>query len=68
MNEPYKFATNLVDNYTGYDIQNGRFDTGKLITNLTMWGAGYAAHYLLNRFGVNKSIAKIPLLGKYVSL
>lgn len=54
---------------TGYKPSDG--SNWGLAKPAATWGAIIAAtlgHYALNKLGVNRNIAKIPMIGKYIAL
>jgi hypothetical protein len=71
ISNPTMFAKQLLYEYTGWDTistTSGGFNPPILIRNLSMWGAGMLGHWMLNRLGVNRSIKKVPMIGKYITL
>lgn len=68
MKRPEAFGKQLIYEYTGYDPFTGQFNSSLLVKNISLWGAAYATHWILNKIGVNRSLKKIPVIGKYISL
>jgi hypothetical protein len=68
MANPANAGNALVLEYTGYNLANGQMDYNILIRNIGMWLAGYVTHKVLNFVGVNKSIQRVPVIGKYLTL
>lgn len=71
--DPMKASTGLIDQicqrYTGLSPLYGNpFNAGFLFETYGGLAAGIFGHMLANKFGVNKSMKKIPFLGKYVEL
>jgi len=53
--------------FVGYQTSPGwRFD--KLIPTYTGLAAGIVGHYIASKFGVNRYMKRIPLVGKWVAL
>jgi len=54
---------------TGYKPSDGsNWGLAKPTATWTAIGLSLLGHWAANKFGVNRSIAKIPLVGKYISL
>jgi len=55
--------------YTGYNFQSGQFDLMYALMNGYLpFVAGCAGHMIAQRLGVNRTISRIPFVGKYISL
>jgi len=58
--------------YTGFSLiysdQYPGFHSDWVIPTYAGLAAGYAGHLIANKTGVNRQIAKVPFVGKYVQL
>ena len=55
--------------YTGYNFQTQKFDfMYALMNGWAPFLAGVAGHYAAQRFGVNRYIRKVPMIGRWISL
>lgn len=68
------FADQLMQHYTGFkpfntfEGQGGTWHFEPVIQTYGGLVAGYIGHVLANKFGINKAMNRIPLIGKYFSL
>lgn len=67
MDNPQETVRQVLYQNSGYDMNTGGLHWDILTRNIGMWIGGYAVHMIANRT-VNKSIHKIPMVGKYISL
>lgn len=65
---PQETLRQIAFEYSGYDINTGGWHSDIFMRNIGMWIAGAAGHYIANKAGVNRAIARIPFIGKYVGV
>jgi len=59
----------LVYQNTGIRYVGGfSMDTNILMRNIGMWAGGYLASAVVNRLGVNKTMKRIPFIGRVIKL
>jgi hypothetical protein len=64
----YNGAYSLLKDFTGYDLNEQRWTGGNMLQTYGSLLAGYLGHRLATKFGVNRYLGKIPILGKWVEL
>lgn len=64
-----EFANVLSLNFTGYDINQGRFsDFNGVIQTYGSLLLGYVGSKVATKLGVNRAMQRVPLVGKYIKL
>jgi len=55
-------------NFLGFKFSDGTIWTPNMLTNYATIGVAVLGHILAKKFGVNRYMSKIPMIGKYISL
>lgn len=64
----YNGAYSLMKDFVGYDLDQKKWTGGNMLETYGAIFMGYVGHKLASKFGVNRTIGKIPFLGKYIEL
>jgi hypothetical protein len=64
----YNGAYSLLKDFAGYDLNEGKWTGGNMLSTYAALLAGYFGHRIASKFGVNRMMHKIPLVGRYLEL
>lgn len=64
----YNGTYSLLKDFTGYDLNEKKWTGGNMVATYGSLLMGYVGHVLAGKFGANRAIAKIPIVGKWIEL